>query len=101
MNTVAEKSEGLKTVLELKVRNHPGVMSHVIGLFARRAYNVEGIICLPMKNTLQSRMWLLVNEDEKLDQIIQQTDKLVDVISVKRHGVDHKVFERLEETFTS
>jgi acetolactate synthase-1/3 small subunit len=100
MITVAEKTEDLKTVLELKVRNHPGVMSHVIGLFARRAYNVEGIICLPMKNTQQSRMWLLVNEDEKLEQIIQQTGKLVDVISVKRHGVDHKVFERLEDIFT-
>ena len=89
-----------KSVLELKVHNHPGVMSHVIGLFARRAYNVEGIICLPMKNKKQSRMWLMVNEEEKLEQIIQQTGKLVDVISVKRHGVKHKVFERLEDMFT-
>ena len=27
------------TVLRLLVRNHPGVMSHVCGLFARRAFN--------------------------------------------------------------
>lgn len=100
MNAVAETNEDLKTVLELKVRNHPGVMSHVIGLFARRAYNVEGIICLPMKDTRHSRMWLLVNEADKLEQIVQQTGKLVDVISVKRHGVQHKVFEQLEVMFT-
>jgi acetolactate synthase-1/3 small subunit len=101
MNAIAEKSEDLKTILELKVHNHPGVMSHVIGLFARRAYNVEGIICLPMKKTNQSKMWLLVNEQEKLDQIIQQTEKLEDVLSVRRHGVKHKVFEQLEDLFTS
>ena len=32
-------------ILELTVRNHPGVMTHVCGLFARRAFNVEGIAC--------------------------------------------------------
>lgn len=90
-----------KSVLELKVHNHPGVMSHVIGLFARRAYNVEGIICLPMKDRKQSRMWLMVDEEAKLEQIIQQTRKLVDVISIKRHGVQHKVFEQLENVFSS
>jgi len=36
------------------VRNHPGVMSHVCGLFARRAFNVEGIICLPMRDASRS-----------------------------------------------
>lgn len=35
--------------LELIVRNHPGVMTHICGLFARRAFNVDGILCLPMK----------------------------------------------------
>lgn len=38
-----------QVILELAVRNHPGVMSHVCGLFARRAFNVEGILCLPLK----------------------------------------------------
>ncbi|EMK3758521.1 ACT domain-containing protein, partial [Providencia rettgeri] len=36
--------------LELIVRNHPGVMSHICGLFARRAFNVDGILCMPIKN---------------------------------------------------
>ena len=35
------------TVLELRVRNHPGAMSHITGLFARRAFNLEAILCVP------------------------------------------------------
>lgn len=42
------QSTSSHVTLELAVRNHPGVMSHVCGLFARRAYNVEGILCMPL-----------------------------------------------------
>jgi acetolactate synthase-1/3 small subunit len=89
-----------RSVLELTVKNHPGVMSHVCGLFARRLYNLEGILCKPMGNGRYSRMWLLVNEDEKLDQVIKQTNKLVDVLSIERHGADHGVFKQLEAFYT-
>jgi hypothetical protein len=46
MNSIArsENQALARTVLELDVNNHPGVMSHVVGLFSRRAYNVEGIL---------------------------------------------------------
>ena len=88
-----------RAVLELTVNNHPGVMSHVVGLFSRRAYNVEGILCLPVGDGATSRIWLLVNEDERLPQMIKQVEKLVDVQSVNRHAADHKVFVRLEEFF--
>ncbi|MDF3008108.1 MAG: ilvN [Enterobacter kobei] len=37
-----QHSEHDNVILELTVRNHPGVMTHVCGLFARRAFNVEG-----------------------------------------------------------
>ncbi len=59
-------------ILELAVRNHPGVMSHVCGLFARRAFNVEGILCLPLKDGQQSRIWLLVADDQRLEQMISR-----------------------------
>ena len=57
-------------ILQLTVRNHPGVMTHVCGLFARRAFNVEGILCLPIQDSNQSRIWLLVNDDQRLEQMI-------------------------------
>lgn len=88
-----------KVVLELSVKNHAGVMSHVCGLFARRAFNVEGILCMPVGDGAESRIWLLVFEDARLPQMIAQVEKLEDVIRVDHHGADHRVFERLEEFF--
>jgi acetolactate synthase-1/3 small subunit len=88
-----------RSILELTVKNHPGVMSHVSGLFARRAYNVEGILCMPIGAGAQSRIWLMVNEDERLEQMVKQLEKLEDIIKVNRHGADHRVFEQLEEYF--
>lgn len=88
-----------RAVLQIDVANHPGVMSHVVGLFSRRAYNVEGILCLPVGDGRQSRIWLLVNEDQRLPQMIRQLEKLEDVTSVRRHHAEHAVFAELEEFF--
>jgi acetolactate synthase-1/3 small subunit len=88
-----------RAVLEIEVNNHPGVMSHVVGLFARRAFNVEGIACMPVGDGRRSRIWLLVNEDLRLPQVERQLEKLEDVLAVRRHGAEHAVFERLEEFF--
>ncbi len=114
MNTIK------KAVLEVSVNNHPGVMSHVCGLFARRTYNVEGIACLPVtggpenaaegnpepcdnakkgtpSNGATSVIWLLVHEDGRLAQIIKQVEKLHDVRHVRHHGSSHPVFSGLEK----
>jgi acetolactate synthase-1/3 small subunit len=88
-------------ILELTVRNHPGVMSHVSGLFARRAYNVEGILCMPVGDKKLSRIWLLVDREKCLDQMIKQVEKLEDVLAVRRHGADHQIFLKLEEFFVA
>lgn len=101
MNTTAgaETQALARAILELDVNNHAGVMSHVVGLFSRRAYNVEGILCMPVGSGATSRIWLLVNEDHRLEQMIKQVEKLEDVLSVRRHGAEHQVFERLEDFF--
>jgi len=85
--------------LELTVNNHPGVMSHICGLFARRTFNVEGILCMPIGTGAQSRIWLRVHADQRLEQMIKQVLKLEDVVDVRRHGANHEVFVRLEEFF--
>lgn len=86
-------------VLELTVNNHPGVMSHVCGLFSRRAWNVEGILCMPVGDGAKSRIWLLVDEDERLEQVMRQVRKLVDVSEVRRHAPGHAAFAGLEAFF--
>jgi len=74
-------------VLELQVRNHPGVLSHVTGLFARRAFNLEAVLCVPEADRALSRMLLLVVEEPQLEQMERQLAKLHDVLEV-RHRAD-------------
>jgi len=83
---------GSGAVLRLRVRNHPGVMSHVCGLFARRAFNVEGILCLPVGDGACSIMLLVVNEDERLEQLTRQLRKLEDVLDVHRAPAAREAF---------
>lgn len=86
-----------RTVLELRVNNHPGVMSHVAGLFSRRAFNIEGILCGPVGDGGESRMYLLVGEDRRLGQVVSQIEKLYDVLEVReRREYDQSVFFRLD-----
>ncbi|MDR1163249.1 MAG: acetolactate synthase small subunit [Candidatus Accumulibacter sp.] len=102
MNSITRKyreSGAAHTVLELDVNNHAGVMSHVVGLFSRRVYNVEGILCMPVGDGRSSRIWLTVAEDARIEQMIRQLEKLEDILSVRRHGANHEVFERVGEYF--
>ncbi|MCP4878219.1 MAG: ACT domain-containing protein [Gammaproteobacteria bacterium] len=89
------------SLLKLTVNNHPGVLAHVCGLFARRAYNLEGVMVRPIAGgaSKRSRMWLLVNEEERLQQLIRQTEKLIDVISVEQHDLEGSIFEQTEGFF--
>ncbi|WP_432736055.1 acetolactate synthase small subunit [Maridesulfovibrio sp. FT414] len=71
-------------VIELLVRNHAGVMSQITGLFSRRNFNLEGIICGPVGEGDKSRMILTVADNSKLEQIVLHLEKLYDVLEVKQ-----------------
>lgn len=92
---MSEKTQGI--LIELTVNNHPGVMSHICGLFSRRAYNLEKILCFPDNKTTESKMWLQVNEQSKLDQVIKQIKKLEDVRKVYYRKNSDGFFTRLEQ----
>lgn len=84
-------------VLELIVNNHPGVMSHITGLFSRRGYNMEGILCGRIGKSGQSRVFLLLEEQERLEQIVRQLENLYDVDSVMlREDVAGESFRELD-----
>lgn len=87
------------TVLELTVNNHPGVMSHICGLFSRRAFNVEGILCLPEPCGSRSRILLTVAADDRLNQIIKQVSKLEDVHEVDILPISRDEFMQLGTAF--
>ena len=77
-------ADGGSTTIELRVRNHPGTMSHVTGLFARRAFNLEAIVCVPVGDGAESCMLLLVANGPSLEQVGKQLLKLYDVLTVRR-----------------
>ena len=89
-------------VIELTVNNHSGVMSHITGLFSRRGYNLEGILCGRIGEGKQSRMYLLVEENEQFEQVVKQLSKLYDVLELRiLEGVDSGIFNRIEELVAS
>lgn len=84
------------TVIKLIVNNHPGVMSHITGLFARRAFNLEGILCGNMREGETNCVFLLVSNSKQTDQIVKQLDKLEDTIEVTSgHDYDRKWFDTI------
>ena len=67
------------------VENKPGVLFKVSNLFRRRGYNIESISVGPVENPELSRMTVSVKADSRiLNQIVDQLDKMVEVIKVKR-----------------
>ena len=82
-NGTGAPAHGLpNTIVKLTVRNHAGTMSHITGLFSRRGFNLEGILCAPVGAGEDSVMYLVVKNDERLEQIVKQVAKLYDVKSV-------------------
>lgn len=73
----------MRQVISALVRNHPGVLSHVAGLFARRAYNIESIVAGVTERPDITRITMVVTGDEStLEQVTKQLRKLIDVIGV-------------------
>ncbi len=65
------------------VENHPGVLTRVAGLFARRAYNIDSLSVCQTDDPELSRMTIVVNgDDQVIEQVRNQLNKLVIVHSV-------------------
>lgn len=73
-----------RKVLSVLVDNTSGVLNRVAGLFSRRGYNIDSLTVGVTENPKYSRMTIVVTgDDDILEQIVKQIEKLVDVISVK------------------
>ncbi len=69
--------------ISVLVENKFGVLSRVAGLFSGRGYNIHSLNVAPCEDPKFSRMTIDVKEDnEKLDQVIKQLSKLVNVVEV-------------------
>ncbi|TAH67601.1 MAG: acetolactate synthase small subunit [Anaerolineaceae bacterium] len=73
-----------RMVLSILVDNTAGVLSRVAGLFSRRGYNIDSLTVGETQNPAISRMTVMVHGDDQiLEQIRKQLQKLEDVIEIK------------------
>ncbi|MCX7999803.1 MAG: acetolactate synthase small subunit [Leptospiraceae bacterium] len=74
----------MRHTLNILVNNHPGVMSHVSGLFTRRGYNIDSIAVGVTDDPEISCMTIVVRgDDDVVLQVQKQLLKLPDVLQVK------------------
>jgi acetolactate synthase-1/3 small subunit len=73
----------MRHVISVLVDNEPGVLSRVSGLFSGRGFNIESLNVAATLDPSISRMTLVtVGNDQIVEQIIKQLNKLVNVIKV-------------------
>ena len=77
----------MKHTISLLVENKPGVLSRVAGLFSGRGFNIESLSVAETLDPNISRMTILTTgNDQILEQITKQLNKLINVIKV----IDYK-----------
>ncbi|MEJ2664499.1 MAG: acetolactate synthase small subunit [Spirochaetia bacterium] len=70
-------------VISMLVENHQGVLARIAGLFSGRAYNLESLTVGTTNDPTVSRITLVcMGDDNVIEQIKKQLNKLIDVIKL-------------------
>jgi len=73
----------MQHTISVLVENEFGVLSRVAGLFSGRGFNIDSVTVAPTNEEGMSRMTIVTRGDEQiLEQINKQLNKLIDVIKV-------------------
>lgn len=73
----------MKHVLSAMVMNQPGVLAHISGMLASRAFNIESLAVGETERPEFSRITFVVAGDDKvLDQVRKQLEKIITVVKV-------------------
>ncbi len=82
--------------ISLLVSNKPGVLVRIALVFSRRGYNIDSLVVSPTLDPEFSRMNIVARGNPAtLMQIIQQLEKLVDVIHANDHTNQNVVEKEL------
>ncbi len=74
----------MKHIISALVENKPGVLAHVAGMFAARAFNIDSLVVGRTEDPKLSRMTIVVIGDDKvLEQVRKQLAKVVPVVKVQ------------------
>lgn len=73
----------MRRLVAILVENHPGVLTRVAGLFARRGFNIDSVAVGVTDVPGLSRMTIGVEGDEAtVEQVTKQLNKLIQVLKV-------------------
>lgn len=74
---------GKRHIISLLLQNEVGALTRVAGLFSTRGYNIESLNVAPTDDPTVSRLTLVTTgTDGVIQQIVNQSLKLVDVVNV-------------------
>jgi len=73
----------MRHVLSALVQNQPGVLAHVSGMLASRGFNIDSLAVGETEKPDLSRMTFVVHGDDNvLEQVRKQLDKIVTIVKV-------------------
>lgn len=74
----------MRHIISLLMENEAGALSRVAGLFSARGYNIESLTVAPTNDPTLSRMTIVTRGDDQIiEQIVKQLNKLIDVVKVQ------------------
>jgi len=74
----------MKHIISALVQNEPGVLAHVAGMFAARAFNIDSLAVGRTDDPALSRMTIVVVGDDKVvEQVRKQLAKIVTIVKVQ------------------
>ena len=74
----------MKHIISALVENKPGVLAHVAGMFAARAFNIDSLVVGRTEDPELSRMTIVVIGDDRiLEQVRKQLAKIISVVKVQ------------------
>ncbi len=89
-------SRNKRHVLSVAVRDKPGVLVRIAGLFARRGFNIESLSVAQSERPGVSRTTFVVSgADDTIEQVEKQLQKLIDVLTVVNHTAGRSVDREL------
>ncbi len=73
----------MRHILSLLMENESGALSRVIGLFSARGYNIDSLSVAATEDATLSRLTIVTHgDDEIIEQITKQLNKLIEVVKV-------------------
>ena len=74
----------MRHIIAILLQNEAGALTRVAGLFSTRGYNIESLSVAPTDDPTVSRLTLVTTgSDAVIQQIVNQLNKLVDVVTVE------------------